>query len=313
MKIFEILKKKRENVSISFDQIVEKWLEYKKMNIKKSSYSNYEYSINKYLMPYLQGKRMVELEKYDFNDLINELNLELAPKTVKDITCILKSILHYSENEFNYNFKINNMKLPKANAEGITVFNRNEKSRIEKCCVQANNPKELGILICLNTGLRIGEICALKWKNIDLDNRVLYVKSTLERIYDENLKKTKIILDKPKTKTSIREIPISNKLYTILKPLKKLYKDEDFFLTGKKDKFIEPRNYQYHFKEILKRSKVKKYKFHTLRHTFATDMLNNGCDIRVVQELLGHADVSITLNIYVHSSDKAKRKYLEKI
>ena len=156
MKIFEILKKKRENVSISFDQIVEKWLEYKKMNIKKSSYSNYEYSINKYLMPYLQGKRMVELEKYDFNDLINELNLELAPKTVKDIICILKSILHYSENEFNYNFKINNMKLPKANAEGITVFNRNEKSRIEKCCVQANNPKELGILICLNTGLRIG-------------------------------------------------------------------------------------------------------------------------------------------------------------
>lgn len=127
MKIFEILKKKRENVSISFDQIVEKWLEYKKINIKKSSYSNYEYSINKYLMPYLQGKRMVELEKYDFNDLISELNLELAPKTVKDIICILKSILHYSENEFNYNFKVNNMKLPKVNAECITVFNKNEK------------------------------------------------------------------------------------------------------------------------------------------------------------------------------------------
>lgn len=222
MKIFEILKKKRENISINFEQMVEKWLEYKKMNIKKSSYSNYEYLINKYLMPYLQGKRMLKLEKYDFNNLINELNLELSPKTVKDVICILKSILHYSENEFHYNFNFDNIKMPKANVEGITVFNKNEKSRIEKCCIQSNDTKELGILICLNTGLRIGEICALKWENIDLDNRVLYVKSTLERIYDENLNKTKIILDKPKTKTSIREIPISNKLYTILKQLKKL-------------------------------------------------------------------------------------------
>lgn len=313
MKIFQILKRKRESNSIDFEQVVEKWLEYKKMNIKKSSYSNYEYSINKYLMPYLQGKKMIELEKYDFNNLINELNIVLAPKTVKDITGILKSILHYGEKELNYNFKIDNMKLPKTNVEKINVFTKTEKNRIEKCCVQSNDIRKLGILICLNTGLRIGEICALKWKNVDLDNRVLYVKATLERIYDEKLKKTKIILDKPKTKASIREIPISKKLYIILKPLKKLYNDEDFLLTGRKDKYIEPRNYQYVYKNILKNSKVKNHKFHCLRHSFASECIEVGMDIKALSEILGHSNVNITLNRYVHPSYQLKRKYLEKI
>lgn len=313
MKIFQILKRKRESNSIDFEQVVEKWLEYKKMNIKKSSYSNYEYSINKYLMPYLQGKKMIELEKYDFNNLINELNIVLAPKTVKDITGILKSILHYGEKELNYNFKIDNMKLPKTNVEKINVFTKTEKNRIEKCCVQSNDIRKLGILICLNTGLRIGEICALKWKNVDLDNRVLYVKATLERIYDEKLKKTKIILDKPKTKTSIREIPISKKLYIILKPLKKLYNDEDFLLTGRKDKYIEPRNYQYVYKNVLKNSKVKNHKFHCLRHSFASECIEVGMDIKALSEILGHSNVNITLNRYVHPSYQSKRKYLEKI
>lgn len=313
MKILQILKRKRESNSIDFEQVVEKWLEYKKMNIKKSSYSNYEYSINKYLMPYSQGKKMIELEKYDFNNLINELNIVLAPKTVKDITGILKSILHYGEKELNYNFKIDNMKLPKTNVEKINVFTKTEKNRIEKCCVQSNDIRKLGILICLNTGLRIGEICALKWKNVDLDNRVLYVKATLERIYDEKLKKTKIILDKPKTKASIREIPISKKLYIILKPLKKLYNDEDFLLTGRKDKYIEPRNYQYVYKNILKNSKVKNHKFHCLRHSFASECIEVGMDIKALSEILGHSNVNITLNRYVHPSYQLKRKYLEKI
>ena len=121
------------------------------------------------------------------------------------------------------------------------------------------------------------------------------------------------IIDTPKSITSVRTIPINSKLYNILKQIRGKSKKTDFVLTGSSEHYVEPRNYQYHFKEILKRSKVKKYKFHTLRHTFATNCIEAGMDIKSLSEILGHADVSITLNIYVHSSDKAKRKYLEKI
>lgn len=313
MKILEIIKRKKASMTIDFEKLADKWLEYKKRNIKQSTYSNYKYVINKYLMPYLQGKKISELEKYDFNELVDDLFIELAPKTVRDIVCILKAILCYTEDEYNCKLKTDKIKAPKQDINDIEIFNKAEKNRIEKCCIASNSTKELGILVCLNTGMRIGEICALKWKNIDIDKRIIYVNSTLERIYDEQLKRTKIIIDKPKTKKSIREIPMSNKLYNILKPLKKIYKDEDFFITGKSDRFLEPITYRYTYKKVLKKSKVKKHKFHCLRHSFASECIEVGMDVKAVSEILGHSNVSITLNRYVHPSYKEKRKYLEKI
>ena len=313
MNIFEMIKRKKDNFKISFDNVVEEWLSCKKMTIKKSSYSNYEYMINKYLRPYLKEKKIMELERYNFNELINELNLELSPKTVRDIICILKSILNYVEDEYGGKIKTKKIIAPKLDVENITVFSKTEKRKIEELCIRDNNLKELGILICMNTGLRIGEICALRWKDINLEKRIIYIQSTLERIYDENLKKTRIIIDKPKTRNSVRQIPISNKLYNILKPLKRKYKEDDFFLTGESGKYVEPRSYQYIYKRVLKKCKIQSHKFHCLRHSFASECINVGMDIKTLSEILGHANVNITLNIYVHSSYQTKKKYLEKI
>lgn len=125
--------------------------------------------------------------------------------------------------------------------------------------------------------------------------------------------KSEVIIDTPKSQKSIRAIPISKKLYDVIKPLKTKHNDENYFLTGSKDKYIEPRNYQYMFKTILKNCKIKKYKFHALRHTFASDCIEVGMNIKALSEILGHASVDITLNIYVHSSYKQKKKYLEKL
>ena len=313
MNILEIIKRKKANITLSFNDVVEEWLSYKKRMIKKSSYSNYEYMINKYLRPYLQEKKIIELERYNFNDLINELNLELAPKTVRDIICVLKSILNYIENEYGGKIKTKKIIAPQLDVENIIVFSKGEKRKIEEYCTKYNDLKEIGILICMNTGLRIGEICALKWKDINLEKRIIYVQATLERIYDEKLNKTKVIIDKPKTKNSVRQIPISNKLYNILKPLKKKYEDDDFFLTGESERYVEPRSYQYIYKKILKKCKIHPHKFHCLRHSFASECINVGMDIKTLSEILGHANVNITLNIYVHSSYQTKKKYLEKI
>ena len=294
-----------------FEVVTEEWLKYKKNTVKKSTYYNYSYSVAKYLYPSFAGKNITKIKNY--NNFIEELSDTLSPKTVRDIVTKLKEIINFYEEEHNTKLNIKKMSLPKMNKKEIQILSNKEKQKLEKYCIEQNSLKSLGILICLNTGLRVGEVCALRWENVDFETRRIHVEKTIERIYSKEENKTIVIIDTPKSITSVRTIPINSKLYNILKQIRGKSKKTDFVLTGSSEHYVEPRNYQYHFKEILKRSKVKKYKFHTLRHTFATNCIEAGMDIKSLSEILGHADVSITLNIYLHSSDKAKRKYLEKI
>ena len=294
-----------------FEVVTEEWLKYKKNTVKKSTYYNYSYSVAKYLYPSFAGKNITKIKNY--NNFIEELSDTLSPKTVRDIVTKLKEIINFYEEEHNTKINVKKMSLPKLNKKGIQILSNKEKQKLEKYCIQQNDLKSLGILICLNTGLRVGEVCALRWENVDFETRRIHVEKTIERIYSKEENKTIVIIDTPKSITSVRTIPINSKLYNILKQIRGKSKKTDFVLTGSSEHYVEPRNYQYHFKEILKRNKVKKYKFHTLRHTFATNCIEAGMDIKSLSEILGHADVSITLNIYVHSSDKIKRKYLEKI
>lgn len=294
-----------------FEVVTEEWLKYKKNTVKKSTYYNYSYSVAKYLYPSFAGKNITKIKNY--NNFIEELSDTLSPKTVRDIVTKLKEIINFYEEEHNTKLNIKKMSLPKMNKKEIQILSNKEKQKLEKYCIEQNSLKSLGILICLNTGLRVGEVCALRWENVDFETRRIHVEKTIERIYSKEENKTIVIIDTPKSITSVRTIPINSKLYNILKQIRGKSKKTDFVLIGSSEHYVEPRNYQYHFKEILKRNKVKKYKFHTLRHTFATNCIEAGMDIKSLSEILGHADVSITLNIYVHSSDKAKRKYLEKI
>lgn len=291
--------------------VTEEWLKYKKNTVKKSTYYNYSYSVEKYLYPKFADQDITQIK--DYNDFIEKLTDTLAPKTVRDIITKLKEIINFYEEEHNTKLNIKKMSLPKMNKKEIQILSNKEKQKLEKYCIEQNSLKSLGILICLNTGLRIGEVCALRWENIDFESKKIHIEKTIERIYSKEKNKTIVIIDTPKSITSVRTIPINSKLYNILKQIRGKSKKTDFVLTGSSEHYVEPRNYQYHFKEILKRNKVKKYKFHTLRHTFATNCIEAGMDIKSLSEILGHADVSITLNIYVHSSDKIKRKYLEKI
>lgn len=302
-----VSRKRRKN----FRVVTEEWLKYKKNTVKKSTYYNYSYSVEKYLYPKFADQDITQIK--DYNDFIEKLTDTLAPKTVRDIITKLKEIINFYEEEHNTKLNIKKMSLPKMNKKEIQILSNKEKQKLEKYCIQQNDLKSLGILICLNTGLRVGEVCALRWENVDFETRRIHVEKTIERIYSKEENKTIVIIDTPKSITSVRTIPINSKLYNILKQIRGKSKKTDFVLAGSSEHYVEPRNYQYHFKEILKRSKVKKYKFHTLRHTFATNCIEAGMDIKSLSEILGHADVSITLNIYVHSSDKIKRKYLEKI
>ena len=298
--------------TIRFEELSVEWLALKKTTIKQSTYYKYAYCIDKYLKDRIGRLRKKDLEKYDFNQMTNDLTKELSPKSVKEILNVLKSILKYANQKYDMNIHLDLIISPKVRAKDISVLSKKEINRLEKYCLKENSLKSLGILICLNTGLRIGEICALRWENIDFEKKLIYIKKTLQRVYTVE-KKTEIIIDSSKTESSIRSIPMSDKIYHILKDVHNKQSEKAFFLTGTRDQYIEPRSYQNMFKRILKASKVKEYNFHVLRHTFATNCIKVGMDIKSLSEILGHASVDVTLNRYVHSSYDMKKKFLEKL
>ena len=309
------LKKMVERKTITFSEVAEQWLKLKKNSVKISTYSKYSYTVNKYIIPKFNKISLSNMKNYDFNQFISELEerQNLSEKTIKDIMCVLKAIACYAEEEYDIIFKKKKVIEPKIKTNPLIILSRREQGKLERRCLRENTLPSLGIIIAMNTGLRIGEICGLKWKDIDLEKRILYVRRTLQRIYDIEHKTTRIIIDTPKTQNSVRNIPISNKLYELLLPFKGKYSENSFFLTGDEYIYIEPRRMQYIFKDILQKSDIRMYKFHILRHTFATHCIEVGMDPKSLSEILGHATVDITLNRYVHSSYKTKKKFLERL
>ena len=262
-----------------------------------------------------KNKRIKKLEKTDFNVYIEKLKKKKSSKTVRDIVANLKAILYYAEDKYDCNIRIKKIKTPKLRVKQLTILTSKEAKYLEKMCQKENTLMAYGIIVCLNTGLRIGEISALRWKNIDLDRREIRIRNTLQRIYlDKKNSKTEVIIGTPKSQSSDRSIPISDKLYKIFKMLKLNDYEEEFFLTGDSSKSIEPRTLRYGFKLLLSKYKMKtNYKFHILRHTFATTCIEIGMDPKTLSEILGHSTVEMTLNKYVHSSYRIKKRYLDKL
>ncbi len=298
---------------ILFKEATDKWLLYKKTAVKESTYYRYRYIIDKYILSYFKNKSIYYFETYDFNIYIDYLSGNIATKTVKDVLSVFKSILKYIQIKFKVNYTLDLISSPRSETKEINILKEKEIKKLEQYCLESNNLKNIGIIICLNMGLRIGEICALTWNNINLEENLIIINKTIQRVY-RGKNNTIIQINSPKTKNSNRKIPIPKKLVNIIKLLKKTnqYNGNEYFLTGTK-KYIEPRNYEDSFKKCLEICQIPKYNFHILRHTFATNCMRIGMDVKSLSELLGHANVNITLNRYVHSSYSTKKKYLDKL
>ena len=174
-------------------------------------------------------------------------------------------------------------------------------------------PNNIGILVCLFTGLRVGEICALRWEDISISDKTIHVHHTLQRIQNRSGEgaKTRIVITTPKSRCSIRLIPIPDALIRLLV----LYRETSsgYFLTNNKNKYVEPRIMQNHFKKVLKENAIAPANYHALRHTFATRCIEVGFDIKSLSEILGHASVNITMNRYVHPSMELKKENMQKL
>lgn len=308
------------NKEHSFSEILNLWLDSIKVRIKGATESKYRYMINSHIIPHLGKYNVSTLTTIDINSFLNnrlkegakETKGELSPSYVRTIAIIIEAALKFAADEgmcpLN-KISINKPSIPK---HEITVMPYSSQHRLEKILLSENTTVSLGTLIAFHTGMRIGEICALQWNDIDLHNNLIYVRHTISRI-DSNGKnrKTKLILDTPKTPASNRVIPISSALNPILQKAYSLRCSN--FVVSEDKSFVGTRTFDYRYRQMLKRHNLEVVSFHTIRHTFATRCIQAGMDVKTLSEILGHSSVTITLNTYVHSSIETKRSQIEKL
>ncbi len=307
VKNYEANKKKNDNLECDFKGSINNWLE-TKLAIKDSSYTNYYSIINSQIVPFFKD---IKLDSINENIAIKFIKClqdkKLSNKRIKDILLVLKQFLKHEN--INVNFEI-----PKVVRKKIVTLKEQEVEIIERKTFNSREIKDFAILLVLFSGIRIGELCALKWEDIDFERNVIHISKTVIRIKnkdcDGSKAKTKIIIDVPKTEKSIRDIPIHKFLIDKLKDLRK--DADNYLLTGNSD-YLTTQKYYFHYQKFLKKCEIENYNFHVLRHTFATRALLNGIDVKTLSEILGHSSVKITLDLYVHIKDEEKLNQINKI
>lgn len=294
--------------------ISEDWKSTKKEYIKLSTYAAYVLLINNHIIPHFGN--LTKIEENDVQSFVlQSLNKGLKEKTIKDIIIVLKMIIKFGIKNKYLEYQQIDVVFPANHEEHkMEVLSRQDEKKIIDYLEQNFTFKNLGIIICLSTGIRIGEICALKWEDIDIENGFIKVSKTLQRIYlvDEEIKTTKLIVDKPKTKNSFREIPLSSDLIRIVKPIMKVVNKNYYILTNE-EKPTEPRTYRNYYKNLMKKLNIPLIKFHGLRHSFATRCIESNCDYKTISVLLGHSNITTTLNLYVHPNFEQKKKAINKM
>ena len=303
---------------LNFGEIVTSWLENIKIKLKPASYSTYHSKITCHILPGLGRIKTKNINNSCINGFIKEkAESGLSTKSVNDLVSLLTQILKYGEKnnyiqDLDYDFP-----KPKSSNKDLQILSVANQSKLLAFLHSNLNKENLGVLLALYTGIRIGELCALTWSDIDFKSGDLKVNKTLQRIKNTNPQekaKTKIIIGAPKSKKSTREIPLQDFLLDILKSFQgKEQKEQAYILTGQSGCFIEPRAYQRKFKTYLQKAGLEDINFHSLRHTFATRAIEQGFDIKSLSEILGHASVSFTLDRYVHSSSERKKSSMEKL
>ncbi|MCI9422523.1 tyrosine-type recombinase/integrase [Lachnospiraceae bacterium WCA-9-b2] len=311
------------------ETIVPQWLENSKMRVKESTYVKYVNLTSNHILPLLGDIEAECLTTDTIEQFVqgrlnsgNKQGKGLAEKTVKDLLLVLKDICRYaalSDIDIPCRFELIRIR---GNDSEIQVLDKHTQLRLERFLMRdVYNLKKTGILLSLCMGLRLGEICALRKGQILYKDGILQVRSTMQRIQNFNdevdwkgreNRKTRVIITSPKSACSVRDIPMPEFMVERLMRLK-TSDDNVFVLTGTSKKFVEPRTFENVFKRYLMECNMDIVNFHALRHTFATRCIEKGFDVKTLSEILGHANVNITLNRYVHSSMEQKRKWMSEM
>jgi integrase len=298
----------------TFEEIVVLWQADKKQYVKRSTYSAYSLLVNNHLIPAFAGAYDVTEDMVQ-SLVFTKLEQGLSQKSIKDILIVLKMILRFAVKQGFMQHREIDVKFPtERERQELEVLSRSSQKQIMEYVQSHFTFMNLGIYICLCAGLRIGEVCALVWDDIDIETGVINVSKTIQRIYviEGGKKHTEVIIDTPKSKNSIREIPIAKDLMKMIKPFKKVVNGSFYVLTNSAQP-TEPRTYRNYYNRLMMQLNMPKLKFHGLRHSFATRCIESRCDYKTVSVLLGHSNISTTLNLYVHPNMEQKKKCVEQM
>lgn len=306
-----------------FQDVSERWLSTIQVSVKESTVVKYRNLLYRHILVEFGQYNISDIKTKDIENFVYKKiccgRLDgtggLSRKTVKDMLCVMRKILEYAErNGTAVSCSTSNIYIKKSDYN-LQIISPKNQEMLEQYLIQNESNRNIGILICLYMGLRIGEICALKWENIHLKDGIIRIRFTMQRVQNfsgDSQSKTKVIITSPKSSSSNRDIPIPDFLIKMLE--RNEVSDEGaYFLTGASDCYMEPRNYQTYFSKLLEKNNIPHMNFHALRHAFATRCIEAGVDPKTLSEVLGHSKVNTTLEKYVHISMEMKRKNIEKI
>lgn len=302
------------------EDLARQWLEELKPIRKKSTIVKYAGQLKNYIIPAFRKFRLNEVNNENIISFSQKLltktrrnGQKLASKTISDILSRMKSIRRFALlRGYEVNYIPNVVEIPLKQKQ-IRILTAVEENKLIRYLKSHFDMTAFGIFLSLFTGLRIGELCALKWSDFSFADKEFRVQRTMQRLHNfenETAKKTFIEIGALKSPSSLRKVPIPNELMNYLQSA---YVEDAYVLSGSRHDFVEPRTMENRFKSVLKKCGVEKINFHALRHSFATKCVELGFDVKSLSEILGHANVNITLNRYVHPSMKLKHANMNKL
>ena len=304
---------------LSFSFVAEQWLKTVDCSLKKSTVFKYGYILEKHIFPHFGELEVTKISAEEINCFLKEkmecgnLNSHapLSKSYARTITVIFCAVMKYAEtNGWCVPISQKIVKPQSAKYE-IQVFSMVQQKQLEDYLLQHLSPTAFGILLALHAGLRIGEICALSWDDFDFQNNLIHIRATVSRVQNPNKNGTVLIIDKPKTDASVRAVPFTDSFRNIALKIKS--QSASHYVISESSDFVSPRSFDYRYKKIISKLNLPIINFHSLRHTFATRCIEYAVDPKSLSEILGHANVSVTLNTYVHSSMELKRAQIEKL
>lgn len=304
--------------ALHFEAVLKLWLQSNRVRLKGATQQRYQNLIDRHIAPGLGAYRLDRLNTAVINGFLNRKLIDgrldgaggLSPSYVRAMAVVISSALHFAHTAgLTHEARIAVHK-PALKKPAVAVLDRPAQAKIEAYAAEHPSPTAAGMLLALYAGLRIGEVCALRWSDVDFREATLRVRHTIARVPAEGARSV-LVLDTPKTRASCREIPIASKLLRVLTELHKHTRSA--FVVSDSASFVSPRTFDYRFRRVLQCAGVPPVNFHTLRHTFATRCVESAVDMKTLSELLGHANAAVTLNTYVHSSFARKREQLEQL
>lgn len=293
---------------ITIQQLAKEWLYMNQTRIKQSSYQRYQGFLKNHIQPIIGDMSVVYVSTASVHEFsLNRLNSGLAPQTVNSILIFLHSCLKYGQRQ--YYLPLPDFIYFSCEKKEMRVLTKEEQKALLAYLMKDLDIYKFGVVTALYTGLRVGELCALRWEDIGVN--YIKVRQTIQRLQRSDGPGTELHIGAPKTSTSIRSVPIPSCIREMMESFRKQATKQTYFLGTEKKTIAEPRMMQYKFKKYLKEAGVEKANFHALRHSFATRAVELGFELKSLSEVLGHAAVQITLQKYVHSSFELKESNME--